>query len=87
MITNTSTILYYILSIVRWGGIIIIAIIGMAILITEAGSSKMSPMKILAVAFSTLMAAAIFWILPTMVNYVRSDVSTVVPDQPVGSYQ
>lgn len=84
---NLSNILYGVLIFVRWAGLILITIISMGVLISEAAKSKLSPGKILAVAGSAILAAVLFWMLPTIVNYARSDANTIVPDQPVGSYQ
>ncbi|MDR7168989.1 hypothetical protein ACFYU5_33365 [Nocardia aobensis] len=77
-------ILFNILQFVRWAGIIIIAIAGMALLISEGVKSKLSPGKVLGVAASAIVAAILFWILPTVVNYARVDSNRIVPDQPVG---
>ncbi|MQY23650.1 hypothetical protein [Nocardia macrotermitis] len=85
--SQLSIILVYILQWVRWGGIIMIAIIGMSILLSEAAKSKLSPSRIIAVAGSAILAAVLFWLLPTLVNYARVDSNNIVPDHPIGSYQ
>lgn len=85
--SNLSNILYGVLVFVRWAGLILITIISMGVLISEAAKSKLSPGKILGVAGSAILAAVLFWMLPTLVNYARSDVNTIVPDHPVGSYR
>ncbi|WP_067670641.1 hypothetical protein [Nocardia miyunensis] len=85
--SQLSTILVYILQWVRWGGIILIAIIGMCILVSEAAKSKLSPSRIITVTGSALLAAVLFWLLPTLVNYARVDSNSIVPDHPIGSYQ
>ena len=84
---NLTNILYTILLFVRFAGIIIVAILGMAFVITEGARSKLSPGKLLGVAASTILAAFIFWTLPSLVNYTRSDSRTVIPDHPIGGYR
>lgn len=84
---NLNALLYYILLVVRALGIIVITILSMGVLISEAAKSKLSPAKILGVVGSAILAAVLFWMLPTIVNYARSDATSVVPDQPVGRYQ
>ncbi len=83
---NLNALLYYILLVVRALGIIVITILSMGVLISEAAKSKLSPAKILGVVGSAILAAVLFWMLPTIVNYARSDATSVVPDQPVGRY-
>jgi hypothetical protein len=34
---------------------------------------------------SALLAAVLFWILPTLINYARTDSDTVLPNHPIGS--
>ncbi|NKY54008.1 hypothetical protein [Nocardia vermiculata] len=84
---NLNALLYYILLVVRALGIIVITILAMGILISEAAKSKLSPTKVLGVVGSAILAAVLFWMLPTLVNYARADATGVVPDQPVGRYQ
>lgn len=85
--TQLGTILYSVLIIFRWIGLIILTIASMAILISESTKNKLSPGKVLAVAGSAIIAAVVFWILPTVVNYARVDSSTIVPDHPIGGYR
>ncbi|WP_040834061.1 hypothetical protein [Nocardia brevicatena] len=85
--SNLSNILYGVLVFIRWAGLILITIISMGVLIAEAAKSKLSPAKILGVAGSAILAAVLFWMLPTLVNYARSDANIIVPDHPVGSYR
>ncbi|MFC9897810.1 hypothetical protein ACFVMC_29325 [Nocardia sp. NPDC127579] len=59
----------------------------MAVLISEAAKSRLSPAKILTVAASAVLAAVLFWVLPSLVNYARSDSGIIVPDHPVGGYR
>lgn len=84
---NLNSLLYYILLVVRALGIIVITILAMGILISESAKSKLSPTKVLGVVGSAILAAVLFWMLPTIINYARSDATAVVPDQPVGRYQ
>jgi hypothetical protein len=84
---NLSAILFNILIFVRWAGLILIAIISMAVLIQTAASSKLSPGKILVVAGSALLAGVLFWILPTVINYARTDSNIIVPDHPIGGFR
>jgi hypothetical protein len=84
---NFSYILYNTLVFIRWSGLIVITILSMAVLISEAAKSKLSPAKILGVAASAVLAAVMFWVLPTLVNYARTDSNIIVPDQPIGSYR
>ncbi|ONM46341.1 hypothetical protein [Nocardia donostiensis] len=85
--SNLSNILYGVLIFVRWAGLILITIISMGVLISEAAKSKLSPGKVLGVAGSAILAAVLFWMLPTLVNYARSDANTIVPDHPIGGYR
>ncbi|MFE4455793.1 hypothetical protein ACFROC_00415 [Nocardia tengchongensis] len=84
--TQLGYILYGVLLVFRWIGLIVLTIASMAILISEAAKSKLSPGKVLAVAGSAIVAAVVFWVLPTLVNYARIDSGTIVPNAPVGSY-
>ncbi len=86
--SNLETVLYDVLLVFRWVGIIAIAITAMAILISEGAKEKLSPGKVLTVAASGVLAAALFWVLPTLINYARSDADLIVPNNPVGgTYQ
>ncbi|MGV9411246.1 hypothetical protein ACWDOP_15120 [Nocardia sp. NPDC003693] len=85
--TQLGTILYGWLLVFRWLGLIVLTIAAMAILISESAKSRLSLGKVLAVAASGVVAAVVFWILPTMVNYARVDSGTIVPDHPVGGYR
>ena len=71
----------------RWLGIIAIAIVAMAVLLSEAAKEKLSPGKILTVTGSGVLAAVMFWILPTLVDYARTDADAIVPNQPIGTYR
>ncbi|NUS44698.1 MAG: hypothetical protein HOQ24_13545 [Mycobacteriaceae bacterium] len=85
--SNLSNILYGVLLFVRWAGIILIAIVGIAMIISEGAKSKLSPGKLLAVGASAILAAVLVWTLPSLVNYARSDAGVVVPDHPIGGYR
>ncbi|RUS65377.1 hypothetical protein CUZ56_03042 [Saezia sanguinis] len=61
--------------------------VAMGVLVSEAAKSKLSPAKIVGVTLSGLLAAVAFWMLPTLVNYARSDANIIVPDHPVGGYR
>ncbi|GAB2710154.1 hypothetical protein [Nocardia thraciensis] len=80
-------ILSEVLNFVRWAGIIILTIVILVIFISEAAKSRLSPGRILVVAATGLLAAVLFWLLPTLVNYARVDSNSVIPDHPIGSYQ
>ncbi|NKY87221.1 hypothetical protein [Nocardia veterana] len=84
---HLNSLLYYILLVVRALGIVIITILSMGILISESAKSKLSPAKVLGVVGSAILAAVLFWMLPTIINYARSDATSVVPDQPIGRYR
>ncbi|MFF2554725.1 hypothetical protein ACFVUS_27240 [Nocardia sp. NPDC058058] len=84
--TQLGNILYGILLIFRWIGLIILTIASMAILISEATKNKLSPARVFAVTGSAIVAAVLFWILPTIVNYAREDSRVIVPDFPIGKY-
>ncbi|WP_228002926.1 hypothetical protein [Nocardia australiensis] len=84
---NLSTILYGVLIFMRWAGLILITIISMGVLISEAAKSKLSPAKILGVTGSAILAALMFWMLPTLINFARSDATIIVPDNPIGGYR
>lgn len=83
--TYLGDILYSALLYFRWVGIIAITILSMAILISEAAKSKLSPAKILTVAGSGLLAAILFWVLPVVIDYARRDVTPIVPAGPIGT--
>ncbi|MQY28210.1 MULTISPECIES: hypothetical protein [Nocardia] len=85
--TNLATLLYNVLIAFRWIGLIILTIASMAILISESAKAKLSPGKVLAVAGSAIVAAVVFWVLPSLVNYARVDATTLVPGQPIGGYR
>jgi uncharacterized membrane protein len=79
--SNLESVLYNMLVWFRWVGIIAIAIVAMAVLISEGAKEKLSPGKILTVAGSGVLAAVLFWILPTLINYARSDATVeIAPD-------
>ena len=84
---NLSSILYGMLVFVRWAGLIVITILSMGVLISEAAKSKLSPAKILAVTGSAILAAVLFWMLPSLINFARSDADVIVPNAPIGQYQ
>ncbi|MEV0297664.1 hypothetical protein [Nocardia sp. NPDC050710] len=84
---NLSEILVRILLFVRWAGLILITILAISVLITESAKSKLSPAKILGVAGSAILAAVMLWMLPTLVNYARTDANLIVPDHPIGGYR
>ncbi|NNH69497.1 hypothetical protein HLB23_06380 [Nocardia uniformis] len=84
--SSLTNMLYGILLFVRWAGLIVISIAGIGILISEGIKSKLSPGKVLAVAGSAILAAVLVWVLPTLINYSRAEVGTVIPDMPVGGY-
>ncbi|MET9489841.1 hypothetical protein [Nocardia sp. NPDC006630] len=85
--TQLGNILESVLLVFRWIGLIILTIASMAILISESTKSKLSPGKVLAVAGSAIVAAVVFWILPTLVNYARVDSDTIIPNAPIGGYR
>ncbi|RDI54566.1 hypothetical protein [Nocardia mexicana] len=85
--SQLGIILSEVLQFVRWGGLIILTIVILGIFISEAARSRLSPGRILVVAATGILAAVIFWLLPTLVNYARVDSNSIVPDHPVGSYQ
>ncbi|WP_405136703.1 hypothetical protein [Nocardia sp. NBC_01388] len=85
--TQLGNILESVLLVFRWIGLIILTIASMAILISESTKSKLSPGKVLAVAGSAIIAAVVFWILPTLVNYARVDSDTIIPNAPIGGYR
>ncbi|GAB2452363.1 hypothetical protein [Nocardia tengchongensis] len=84
--TSLETILSLILQMVRWIGILILTIASMAILISEATKNKLSPGKVISVVGSALVAAVLFWVLPSLVYFARADSSHVVPERPIGQY-
>ncbi|MEV6072943.1 hypothetical protein AB0L82_40905 [Nocardia sp. NPDC052001] len=84
--TQLGNILYGVLLVFRWLGLIILTIASMGILISEATKNKLSPGKVFAVTGSAIVAAVLFWILPTIINYARVDSGTVVQDYPIGRY-
>jgi hypothetical protein len=78
-----QTVLYDFLLQFRWLGIIAIALVAMAVLITEGAREKLSPTKLLTVTASGVLAAVLFWTLPTVIDYARSDADLIIP-APVG---
>ncbi|KAA8881893.1 hypothetical protein F3087_40200 [Nocardia colli] len=86
---NTGAVLYNVMMYFRAFGLIGIAIAGMWAVFSEVGKGKenMSMLKTLSILAGTLVAAIVFIVLPTMVNYIRSDFSTIVPDHPIGGYR
>lgn len=84
--TELANLLERVLYALRWGGMIIIAIVGMGLLISEGTKSKLAPGRVITVVGSALLAAVLFYILPTLINYARIDGATVLPDHPIGGY-
>ncbi|GAB2559374.1 hypothetical protein [Nocardia heshunensis] len=84
--TNIAAILYMILQAVRYIGILVLIIASMAILISEAAKNKLSPAKILTVVGSAIIAALLFWALPNLIYFARSDTIKIVPDRQIGPY-
>ncbi|WP_280264950.1 hypothetical protein [Nocardia wallacei] len=82
-----GVILSEVLQFVRWAGLICLTIVILGIFLSEAARSRLSPGRIIVVAATGLLAAVLFWLLPTLVNYARVDSNAVVPDHPIGSYQ
>ncbi|GEM30812.1 hypothetical protein NN3_18190 [Nocardia neocaledoniensis NBRC 108232] len=83
---NLTNILYLVLNFVQKAGLITIMIIGMGVLVVEAARSRLSVAKILGVTGAAVLAATLFWILPALINYARSDSNSIVPNFPVGGY-
>lgn len=83
---NLSFILYNVLIFVRWSGLILIGILAMAVLLEQAATNRLSATKTIGVVGSAILAAIAFWVLPTLVNYARTDSSIIVPDHPIGGY-
>ncbi|MEU0539036.1 hypothetical protein [Nocardia sp. NPDC005978] len=71
----------------RWLGTIILAFIAGGVLIADAAKSRLSPGKMLLTVGSGLLAVVLFWTLPSLINYVRSDSGNIVPNQPIGNYR
>lgn len=84
--TSIGEMLYGVIVQFRLIGIIIIAIVAMAMLITEGAKSRLSPGKIFSIAGSGILAGVLFWILPSVINYASQDANTVVPNAPVGGF-
>ncbi|MCC3326396.1 hypothetical protein [Nocardia abscessus] len=84
---NLANILYGFLIFIRWGGMIVIAIVSIGVLVSEGAKSKLSPGRIIVVFGSGLLAGFAIWILPTSINYVRTDANLIVPDHPIGGYR
>ncbi|WP_067721523.1 hypothetical protein [Nocardia yamanashiensis] len=85
--TSLANILVNVLLAFRWIGIIVLTIASMAILIAEAAKNKLSPGKVLTVAGSAVLAAVVFWVLPTVINYARDDTKAVIDNHPIGTYR
>ncbi|WP_425577694.1 hypothetical protein [Nocardia callitridis] len=79
--------MYNVLIFFRWGGVIVITIGCMGVFIGEAVKSRLSPVKIIVVGSSGVLAVMVFWSLPNLANIGRSDSTIIVPDQPIGSYR
>ncbi|NUS42720.1 MAG: hypothetical protein HOQ24_03355 [Mycobacteriaceae bacterium] len=77
--TSLESTLQSVLLEFRTLGMVLIAMIAMALLISEGAKSKLSPGKILTVVGSGILAAGLFWVLPTIISYVQSDAEVVVP--------
>ncbi|MFE9575188.1 hypothetical protein ACFYO1_02285 [Nocardia sp. NPDC006044] len=71
----------------RTGGLVIVGLVSTYVLIAEAAKSKLSAARIITVAASAILAGVVLWILPSLINYARYDVSTFVPDYPIGGYR
>lgn len=84
---SLSTIAYGALLFFRWTGSIGLGIFAMAVLFSESIRSRMSPGRIMQVVASSLLAMVLFWTLPTLMNYARTDSRIVVPNAPIGSYR
>ncbi|WP_199742759.1 hypothetical protein [Nocardia stercoris] len=85
--TSLYNILTNVMYAFRYIGLAILTIASMAILISEAAKSKLSPGKVLAVAGSAIVAAVVFWILPTIVSDATSDSGQVVGSTSGCAYQ
>ncbi|MFQ6327802.1 hypothetical protein ACLMAL_16910 [Nocardia sp. CWNU-33] len=82
-----GVILYSVLIWFRWVGTIGLTIVIMFYVVSVTATSKVSLVKIVGVVGSGLVGVALFWMLPTAVNYVRSDTNVILPDHPIGSYR
>ncbi|GAA5104519.1 hypothetical protein [Nocardia iowensis] len=87
MKTSLETFIFNFLLIFRWVGMIVLAIGCMGILLSETIKSKLSATKIISLLACSLLAAVAFWVLPTLMNYARSDAGTFIPNFPIGSYR
>jgi hypothetical protein len=55
-------------------------------LISEGIKSKLSPAKLFTVVASAIVAAVLFWVLPDLVSYARTDGNRIAPRLPLGGY-
>lgn len=81
--TSLESILTSVMLTFRWVGITAISIVSMALLISEAAKSKLSPAKIFTVAGSGVLAGVLFWVLPTVIFWARGDAETIVPSDSI----
>ncbi|WP_067694151.1 hypothetical protein [Nocardia jejuensis] len=84
--TQLGSILYGVLIVFRWLGLVALTIASMAIMISEATKNKLSPSKVFGITGSAVFAAVLFWVLPTVISYARFDSGSVIPDFPIGKY-
>ncbi|WP_280454758.1 hypothetical protein [Nocardia brasiliensis] len=71
----------------RIGGLLLLVLVATGVLISEAARSRLSPGKLIVVAGSAILAGVVLWVLPSLINYARYDVGTIIPEYPIGGYQ
>ena len=79
-------ILQIVLNFARLGGVVAIALIAIFTVVTRAAQSKLSPGQTILVVASALLAGAAIWVLPSLINFVREDSNSIVPDYPFVGY-
>lgn len=79
LINMLVTLAYY----GRIAGIIVISLVAIGVLISEGAKSKLSPGRTIMVTASAILAGVCIWLVPSLINYARYDVNSVVPDYPV----
>ncbi|WP_280442717.1 hypothetical protein [Nocardia brasiliensis] len=85
--TYTIDFLASMTGLARIGGLFLLVLVATGILISEAARSRLSPGKMIVVTGSAILAGVVLWVLPSLINYARYDVGTIIPEYPIGGYQ
>ncbi|MFG1792741.1 hypothetical protein [Nocardia sp. NPDC049149] len=70
----------------RVGGLFVIVLIAIGVLVSSGARDKLSLGRTAMILAGAVFAGVAIWVLPSLINYARYDVGTIVPEYPIGGY-